>query len=174
MYYTNSARFGLAGLAAYGVYRAITDPSISETINEAVRVSRERLLKWARETVANHAAILAALAAWGGQQEKLYELTVATPGTYTYLRGVSFWKMFEEGTVELATGDVWKYGTTKQPNVIAGPYPARYNPGQVQSGINAEVIYTGNRLQVFAMQAYKIAEYVLANGDLPPGNKSTW
>lgn len=168
---------GLGLVTAYtiGDY-AINGPTIQESINEAIQVSQERLLQWANQTVANHAAVLAALAAWGGQQEKLYELRALTAGTYTYLKGGRFWKMFSEGTIDLAAGDVWKYGTTKQTNVIGGPgqYPARYNPGQVAPGIEGPVIYTGNRAQVLAMQAYKIAEYVIQHGDLPPGNKAVW
>jgi hypothetical protein len=169
-------RFGFAGLAIYCGYRAATDPPISESINEAIQVSRERLLQWAKSVVANHEATLAALAYWGGQQETLYQLTVVTPGTYTYLKGATFWKLFDKDKIDLAAGDVWKYGTTKQPNVIGGPgqYPARYSPGQVAPGIRADEIFTGNRAQVLAMQTYKIAEYFLANGDLPPGNKATW
>jgi RHS repeat-associated protein len=171
----SSARFGLAGVAAYSIYRAATDLPIAETINEAIRVSRERLMQWARDVVANYAKQLAAAAYLGGP-EKLYEIKARTPGTYSYLKGGRFWKMFGEGTVELGVGDVWKYGTTKQVNVIGGPgqYPSRYSPGQVGSGLDANVIYTGTRAQVYIMQAYKIAEYVLAHGDLPPGNKATW
>ncbi|MEQ1676219.1 MAG: DUF6443 domain-containing protein [Chitinophagaceae bacterium] len=166
---------GFAFLWTVGEY-AIKGPTIEELINQAAQVTKERLLQWAKGVVANHAATLAALAAWGGQQEKLYEIYAESAGAYRYLKGGRFWKMLDEGEIDLAAGAVWKYGTTKQTNVIGGPgqNPARYSSGELGNGLQDRVIYTGNKAQVLAMQAYKIAEYFLANGDLPPGNKATW
>lgn len=174
------SRAGWVGLGAVFLYTvgdyAINGPTIQESINAAIQASREKLMEWAKSTVANHAATLAALAAWGGQQEKLYEIYAETAGTYRYLKGGRFWKMFDEGTIDLEVGAVWKYGTTKQTNVIGGPgkNAARYSSGELESGLRDNVIFTGNRAQVYAMQAYKIAEYVLQHGDLPPGNKAIW
>jgi RHS repeat-associated protein len=175
---TLGSRGGVIGLGIAVGYSAlsygINGPTLQESLEEARRLSHERMLQWARETVRRHAAILAALAALGGPNEKLYELYAAVPGLYSYLRGGRFWKMFEKEDVLLNAGDIWKYGTTKQPYVIGGPgqYPARYSPGSVEPGIRSREVYSGTRLQVYAMQAYYIAQYFLAHGDLPPGNKA--
>jgi hypothetical protein len=125
--------------------------------------------------VANIDAVLAVLETFGGAQESLYELYTTIPVQFTYVRGKSFWKLLETETVDLEANATWKYGTTKQSNVIGGPgkYPARYNPGKVP-GLESQVLYTGTRPQVHAMQAYYIARYFLKHGDLPPGNKAVF
>ncbi|HTE33501.1 MAG TPA: DUF6443 domain-containing protein [Chryseolinea sp.] len=168
--------WGLVGAVAVGAINyGINGPSMQEAINEALLMNQERMKKWAEEIVANIDVILAALEEWGGQKETLYELYTVSPGTYKYLKGGTYWKLFEVETIDLPGNATWKYGTTKQPNVIGGPgqYPARYNPGQV-SGLESLELYTGTRPQVYAMQAYYIAQYFLKHGDLPPGNKAVF
>jgi hypothetical protein len=126
--------------------------------------------------VALSPAILAALGKQGGnQKENLYEIFARTPGQYPTL--VSKWWRPGFPTVQWETlnvGDTWKYGTTKQENIIGPSGSSRYGTNQLTPGLTSNVIYEGNRLQVRFMEHLFIMKYYFANGDLPPGNKVPW
>ena len=135
----------------------------------------EALRQWAESTVASIDAILEYLEQFGGEQEVLYELYTTAAGKYPYVTSKRFWKMMQVEEIDLPANATWKYGTTKQNNVIGRPggYPARYKPGQVP-GLESQELYRGTRLKVYAMQAYFIAAYFIKHGDLPPGNKGNF
>lgn len=67
--------------------------------------------------------------------------------------------------VYLAKGDVWKYGQTSNPE-------GRYSQDYLDS-LNLDKIpeFQGTKEECLIMEKIKIYNYVINNGQLPPGNK---
>ena len=120
-------------------------------------------------------AILAALGQQGGKEsQKLYELYAGSPGLYPTLVS-KWWRPGLSLSWELLNvGDTWKYGTTKQDNIIGPSGTSRYGNGKLTPGLLSQVIYEGNKLQVRFMEFLLIMKYYYSHGDLPPGNKVPW
>ena len=91
-----------------------------------------------------------------GPSEYQYALVAARPGLYPNVRG---------GLSTLAAGDVWKYGTSIDPN---GRYPLA---GVQGLGLQMVVQTTGNHYQVLAQEKAMLIGYALTHGSLPPGNR---
>jgi len=91
-----------------------------------------------------------------GPSEYQYALVAARPGLYPNVRG---------GVSTLAAGDVWKYGTSIDPN---GRYPLA---GVQGLGLQMVVQTTGNHYQVLAQEKAMLIGYALTHGSLPPGNR---
>jgi hypothetical protein len=91
-----------------------------------------------------------------GGMEYQYALRARQDGLYPDVRN---------GTVRLKAGDVWKYGTSVEPG-------KRYPAAALQTlGLTMEVQSMGNPYQVLAQEKIQLINYVIRNGDLPPGNK---
>ncbi len=96
--------------------------------------------------------------ATGGSQSYQYALIAESSGYYPDVRN--------GGTRFLNVGEVYKYGTSVDPDTR---YPqAYYSTGR---GLLMEVQYTGTAYSVLAMEKYKLIIYAGVNGDLPAGNK---
>ena len=85
-----------------------------------------------------------------------YALVATRDGVYPSVRG---------GMVQLNAGDVWKYGTTVDPE-------GRYS-GTALDALNVrmqpEVV--GSVSQVLVAEKIQLIQYAATNGTLPPGNK---
>ena len=91
-----------------------------------------------------------------GPSEYQYALVAARPGLYPNVRG---------GLTPLASGDVWKFGTSMDPN-------SRYPVTGVQGlGLQMIVQTTGNHYQVLAQEKAMLIGYALTHWSLPPGNR---
>jgi len=67
----------------------------------------------------------------------------------------------------LAAGDVWKYGTTKNPET-------RYSETFLNStgqGLMYQTISSGTKAEALAAEKASILNYITESGALPPGNK---
>ncbi|AWM13817.1 type IV secretion protein Rhs [Flavobacterium sediminis] len=87
-----------------------------------------------------------------------YSLRATTSGSYPCYSCSS-------GTMNLNTGDVWKYGETTNP---AGRYSESYLEANRVQQVNE---FSGSQLQIKIAEKSKIYNYFLQNGHLPPGNK---
>jgi hypothetical protein len=91
-----------------------------------------------------------------GPMESQYALVARTDGAYPDVRN---------GMVHLKAGEVWKFGTTADPD---GRYSARD-----LNALNLQMIEqtTGTRSQVLVQEKLRLIEYYIGNGQLPAGNK---
>lgn len=73
------------------------------------------------------------------------------------------------------TGDVWKYGETIQlSSDLADLQQNRYSTiGLIRAQLEFVVEYLGTQAGAKFNEAIKLNAYVMFNGQLPPGNKTT-
>ncbi len=91
-----------------------------------------------------------------GPEAEQYSLRALGPGNYPSVRG---------GTVNLAEGDVWKYGQTTSPE-------SRYSNAELgRLGLTKVVEFQGSQKMALIQEKLKIYSYFLINGSLPPGNR---
>lgn len=95
-----------------------------------------------------------------------YSLRASSDGLYPDVRG---------GVVELKAGDVWKYGETTQLSTdLADLKQYRYSGASLlKSNLDFVVEHVGTQATAKYMEAIKLNGYVMFNGQLPPGNKTT-
>ncbi len=91
-----------------------------------------------------------------GRMEYQYALVAARDGLYPDVRS---------GVIALKAGDVWKYGTTVDPNT-------RYAVNTLQA-LSLQMVpqTSGTAYQVLAQEKIMLIGYAQLHGDLPPGNK---
>ncbi|QNH16232.1 RHS Repeat protein [Xanthomonas sp. SS] len=70
--------------------------------------------------------------------------------------------------VWLSEGEVWKFGTTQNPNKR---YPKQYLQGIGTGGVDMVKEFDGTRSQALMLEQMKIDNFHFQNGQLPPGNK---
>jgi RHS repeat-associated protein len=93
----------------------------------------------------------------GGSQGVQYALRATAQKAYTCYKCAT-------GTMNLAIGDVWKYGQTSLAN--------RYSQNDLtNSNLVQDDEFFGNQVQIKVMEKVKIYSYFITNGHLPPGNK---
>jgi hypothetical protein len=67
--------------------------------------------------------------------------------------------------VYLQAGDVWKYGESTD-------IKNRYDNGYLkQEGVTITPLFSGNQVQLKAMEKFLLYGYFFQNGQLPPANK---
>ncbi|WP_426117474.1 hypothetical protein [Massilia sp. PWRC2] len=99
---------------------------------------------------------LLAKATAAGPLEYQYALIAQRDGAYPDVRN---------GLVQLKTGDVWKYGTTNDPNNrYVGTSLSTFN-------LRMDIQSAGTRYQTLAAEKLKLIQYFISNGELPPGNR---
>jgi hypothetical protein len=89
--------------------------------------------------------------------ETQYALLAAHDGLYPSAQG---------GLVTLKAGEVWKYGTTANPDGF-GRYP---KVAMAVLGLQMVPQVVGNYAQVMAAEKLQIINYVQIHGVFPPGN----
>jgi RHS repeat-associated protein len=165
---------GLVGGAAAGITAAIVwslnNPMLSE------EYLQEKLLEAANNIMALYdAGALTQLEALNMPiTHSVYEITAENSGDFPYLKS-SFWRPWAVGKISMNAGGVWKYGSTVKSSIIqdAGILRsnARYGKQDLHPGLVGDVIYRGNAMAVAFYEKVVIARYVIAHGDLPPGNR---
>ena len=94
-----------------------------------------------------------------GPQEISYALVANANGDYPVAAGGN--------PVYLNQGDVWKYGTTGDPN---GRYPQSYLDNIGSTGVTMVPTGTGTYYQTLVQEKTNLIFYFITNGSLPPGN----
>lgn len=91
------------------------------------------------------------------------------PGVQYSLRATrdGFYPDIRNGMVFLKAGDVWKYGETTM-----NPPEMRYGRYDWYENKNLEMIkeFSGSQKQIKIAEKYKLYNYFLTYGHLPPGN----
>ncbi len=94
----------------------------------------------------------------GGPQGVQYSLRATSSGQYVCYTCIS-------GTIDLSSGDVWKYGETINPG-------NRYSDKWlIDNSLRFVPEFYGNQVQIKIEEKKKIYGYFLKYGHLPPGNK---
>lgn len=92
--------------------------------------------------------------ATAGPDQHLYALTAQSAGLYP--------DRLTGGTIHLNAGDVWKYGTSMDPD-------HRYTAQQMR-GLNMEELAHGNYISIRVQEKLQLLGYFTTHGRLPPGN----
>jgi hypothetical protein len=125
----------------------------SDVISIAIALDRkaERLQKaWVQlETLLGYAV-------GTGPNEYQYALMAKADGKYPDVR---------YGWVQMKTGDVWKFGTSMDPD-------SRYSQAYLDGiGVSMVIQYTGTRIETLVREKMNLINYYISHGELPPGNK---